>query len=1530
MNFTGKIIKTTGTGIVILLFMCLSGKIEAQCVNAGSDDEMCQGAVSQALGGSFNGEATSAIWSDTIGGVFTSNGGLTPDQVTWTPPALFSGTTVLILTAYGGACEGETDTVKMTVNALPVPVITGPAFAGKMVSGNVYSTQSGQSDYIWNIPSEGNITSGGDGFNSVTVTWTISGNSTLSVTYTNSEGCTANPEYYNVTVDAPPVAGNVKILGDAVPGKTLYAYYTYSDEEGDDEGTSQYRWYRGTSSGGSNPQLIPSETGLSYKVTDSDAPYFIGFSVRPLAVSGYTTGNTVTTAEWPEVLPNEAPEVSSVFITDSNNVDVDDVLTGHYTYSDNEGDIEEGSTYEWLWSNNPTGTYQAVAGATGISHAITMGEQGRYFKFVVRPQALTGEQTGLRDTSRFVGPVNSKPVATNVTISGTPNVNSTLTGSYTYSDVDLDAQKLGAGGSSYLWFRSGVAITGATALTYTIRDDDVDQTITFRVIPVAQTGYPDTGDAVLSSPVGPVDDPASTPPVATDPCISGIRKTGEVLTGHYIYSNKYTEKNSVYFWYRGTDELKSGTGDLFRQYTLVPEDKDKEIFFAVVPRNKRDQSGTKIYSKTLAMFTIPRDIFSEADTAQELIANPSGGVFYGMGVSNGYFFPQVVGPDNSPYELKYIYNDAPATTSCIQNVSKMVEVKPVATVMEGINPIYCDSSRLDTIYIRNVPAGATEISFSITDIAANLTQLNDTTAVFDPDRLKSGRNDTIFFSFKDGVTPIKLIGPLVIDHIGVVSVQNLDPGTAICSNIKPFELYTSHPGGIFTGPVNAGKLDPSMVSVMGPDTVIYKYTSSSGCSQTVTVPVIINPAPVVDFLPADSCILNNTDSTRFINKTVSEDNISSWLWQFTEAGSTSISDKFSPSFLYKSGNIHIITLTATTINKCSSTIEKTIDIGFKPVADFSWKNDCWHPGDSIYFLDKTVSASKIKAYSWNFFDGDSLHTVPDPSYPKKSTGYLDVRYIVTTNYPGCHDTIFRSVYIRPLFKVTGDSYFESFENGNNGWVKDYEDVNSWTFGTPDRPVIKGAASGSNAWYTGYNMSAQVKELSSVVSPCFDFTEIKRPMIRIKSWKRFDRNHDGATLQYRIGDSDEWQYVGMIDDGINWFNSALIRSPGGNLMGWTTVSAPETKWMESLHNLNDLQGKSDVKFRIAYGSDGSSQENDGMAFDDIWIGERSRNVLLEHFVNNSSLKSSEATRMVNTIVQGNPDDIINIQYHTNFPGADPYFDDNPGDGNARVLYYGLIKVPYSFIDGGSRKDYANLYDYYLADINSSDVNRRSMINPLFNINIISDISGGVLNVGGRISALMDISNAENMSLYIAVTEKVNNDHTGAAGETVFYNVFRKFLPDAGGISLKKVWTKGESFDIPEKAWIIEKIANTADIEVIVFVQNNITKEVYQAASVLKQDITVGIEDIPGADGKDFSLYPNPAVNRLTITFKDPPEQDAEIRIYDSRGVPVSVYKIESGAYHLEIQNTGLKSGIYLVRVFVGNRAYGYKKLVITGQ
>lgn len=77
---------------------------------------------------------------------------------------------------------------KLTVDALPVPAISGSASVTQAPATVTYTTDAGMSNYVWAVTAGGKITSGA-GTNKVIVDWTEISNQSITVSYANAGGC---------------------------------------------------------------------------------------------------------------------------------------------------------------------------------------------------------------------------------------------------------------------------------------------------------------------------------------------------------------------------------------------------------------------------------------------------------------------------------------------------------------------------------------------------------------------------------------------------------------------------------------------------------------------------------------------------------------------------------------------------------------------------------------------------------------------------------------------------------------------------------------------------------------------------------------------------------------------------------------------------------------------------------------------------------------------------------------------------------------------------------------------------------------------------------------------------------------------------------------------------------------------------------------------------------------------------------------------------------------------------------------------
>jgi hypothetical protein len=98
-----------------------------------------------------------------------------------------------------------------------------------------------------------------------------------------------------------------------------------------------------------------------------------------------------------------APVATDVSI--SGTAQVGEVLTGNYTFNDANGDAEGETSFRWLSSATPDGTYEAITGATSETYTLVSGDANKYIKFEVTPRSTTGLFDGSPVMSERTGKV---------------------------------------------------------------------------------------------------------------------------------------------------------------------------------------------------------------------------------------------------------------------------------------------------------------------------------------------------------------------------------------------------------------------------------------------------------------------------------------------------------------------------------------------------------------------------------------------------------------------------------------------------------------------------------------------------------------------------------------------------------------------------------------------------------------------------------------------------------------------------------------------------------------------------------------------------------------------------------------------------------------------------------------------------------------------------------------------------------------------------------------------------------------------
>ncbi|MFW5721635.1 MAG: T9SS type A sorting domain-containing protein, partial [Bacteroidota bacterium] len=417
----------------------------------------------------------------------------------------------------------------------------------------------------------------------------------------------------------------------------------------------------------------------------------------------------------------------------------------------------------------------------------------------------------------------------------------------------------------------------------------------------------------------------------------------------------------------------------------------------------------------------------------------------------------------------------------------------------------------------------------------------------------------------------------------------------------------------------------------------------------------------------------------------------------------------------------------------------------------------------------------------------------------------------------------------------------------------------------------------------------------------------------------EKDRDGAVIQY-TNVNGQWTTLGLPNQGVNWYNSVYISgSPAGQTFGWTGNSSSfvdSAEWKTAMFWLDQLKGRESVRFRIVFGSDAAATD-EGFAFDNIWIGERKRIVLLENFVNSTDDHSAEINNeVINPIVVNNPLDVIAVNYHTSFPGLDKMNIFYASGPSARTLFYGISKVPYSVMDGGERQ-YSYLFTDYLTE---NDLKARMLIEPDFNISLNNDIQDNRLLVSSTIKARNHFSKSINAQ--IAIVEKsVESD------SKVYNNVLRAMLPDAAGTLIDKDWGIGDSVKVYQ-TWDIPDEVNPDSLISVIFIQDEVSKEVYQTAFTGELSTITSINNlILPNNAFDFVIYPNPASDNIIIWLANKLHDDLNVYIYNTTGKLVHTGIINKESEFLEMNVNNLTSGIYYVKLTNNESIVRTKKLII---
>lgn len=189
-------------------------------------------------------------------------------------------------------------------------------------------------------------------------------------------------------------------------------------------------------------------------------------------------------------------------------------------------------------------------------------------------------------------------------------------------------------------------------------------------------------------------------------------------------------------------------------------------------------------------------------------------------------------------------------------------------------------------------------------------------------------------------------------------------------------------------------------------------TSSKGCADSVSQPVIVNPIPIAKFGKQNICEGNTVffeDSSSITSGSITH------YWDL--AGS--FSNLINPSKTYTSFGDYPVSLTVTSSAGCTDVLYDTITVFDNPEADFSFSNGC--AGDSVSFNNLSTIQNDSMLFVWNFANLDSSNQ-ENPKYLFNASGNYTVNLLATSS-KGCTNTKSKivSVLSSPVAQFMADT-----------------------------------------------------------------------------------------------------------------------------------------------------------------------------------------------------------------------------------------------------------------------------------------------------------------------------------------------------------------------------------------------------------------------------------------------------------------------------------------------------------------------------
>lgn len=870
-----------------------------------------------------------------VDGVFTSSAVNIP-PVTFTSPPGNTVTNHTIRLVVINHCGTRDSTVTITVHPAVLARFT-PLNTTICQGGSVTFTQASYGDnltYSWDFGNGNTSTTAGPH----TQTYPIAGTYTVSLIVNGF--CGTSTLTATVVVNSMPVAD---ISAAPLSGcEDLSVNFTNSSTTG-----ATYAWSFG-------PSAIPvSSAAYTPPVVTFPNP---GLQTVILTVNllGCISRDTVRI----NVLPRPVAVFSAAPVSGCTPLNV--VLTNTTINS-------PGNNYTWDLGNGNSSSSQNPPTQTYIA----FGNDSTY-----TIELLVTNSVGCSDSVSHTVLVRHNPVAD---ISAAP-----LTGC---EDLSVNFTNSSSTGAIYSW-NFGASASPSTSTAYTpptvVFPNPGAQTV---ILTVNIGGCIDRDTVVINVLPRPVSTFTALP-------VSGCSPLNVVLNNTTTNS-----PGNNYAWNLGNGNTSSSQNPASQTYIALLNDSVYTIKLLVTNSSGCSDSTTHtitVHPLPVAAFTLSDDTVCALDNV--FFTNGSAGT----NVYNWNFGDAATSTTTSP---SHAYTNAGsytvqliATTNfgCKDTITSTVLVDSIPTVAFS-SSVECVG---DSTYFTNTSTGSISWTWNFGDATSGTLE--------DPAHLygSPGTYNVTLTAGNSAGCSVAVTHPVLVNIVPVAGYTS----TSVC--VGQSTSFTDQTTGTPTSwnwnfgdaTPNGNTQNPSHTyALAGSYTSTLIVASGSGCSDTITQTVVVNPIPTAQFNALAVC---ENDST-FFNST-SLGGPTTFTWNFGDA-TTDNTNNPTPSHLYASAGSYNVTLTAGFGSGCSHSVTIPVIVHPRTVPNFTSNIPCL--GAATNFTDATTNAPV--SWQWNFGDGSPLDVTQNPTHTYATPGNFPVT-IVTQNTFGCTDSITTNVTVHPL------------------------------------------------------------------------------------------------------------------------------------------------------------------------------------------------------------------------------------------------------------------------------------------------------------------------------------------------------------------------------------------------------------------------------------------------------------------------------------------------------------------------------------